>query len=99
VRSLVADSRRDAADGGYREHWRVGGPKGDGIPKVFSQAVARDWLISLGWVQEAGGKHVVKMSKAGCRPITLPMHKGHDYGKDLRAQIIRQSTCAEIEGW
>lgn len=70
----------------------------DGPPKVLSQAKAAAWLSSQGWTQEQGGKHVVKMTKPGCRPITLPMKKGEDYGKTLRAAIVKASECAEIEG-
>jgi len=38
-----------------------------------------------------GGKHVVKMEKAGERPITLPRHGGKTYGKGLTAAILRQA--------
>ena len=92
----MRDFRRDDALRN-RGSLRVGGPKGGEVPKVFSQAIARKWLISLGWAEERGGKHVIKMTKAGCRPITLPIHKGGDYGKGLRAAIIQQSECAEID--
>ena len=34
-----------------------------------------------------GGKHVVKMTKPGMRPITLPMHKGRDYSVGLTESI------------
>ena len=70
----------------------------DGPPKTLSQAKAQAWLESQGWTRERGGKHVVKMTKPGCRPITLPIHKGADYGKTLRAAIVKASECAEIEG-
>ena len=62
------------------------------IPKLLSQAIARKLLIAHGWKEETGGKHVVKMVKAGRpRPITLPYHKGADYGPDLRAAILREA--------
>ena len=64
-------------------------------PKVFSQATARDFLIKLGWIEAVGGKHVVKMVKRGCRPITLPHHKGRDYGPELRGAILRQARTGE----
>ena len=38
----------------------------------------RNLLQKHGWECTVGGKHVVKMTKAGMRPITLPMHKGRD---------------------
>lgn len=48
-------------------------------------------LIEEGWTRERGGKHQVKMTKPGCRPITLPMHKGRQYPKGLNAAIRRQA--------
>lgn len=38
-----------------------------------------------------GGKHNIKMEKAGERPITLPMHKGQQYSKDLTRSILKQA--------
>lgn len=38
-----------------------------------------------------GGKHVVKMEKPGERPITLPMHRGADYGPHLSNEIMKQA--------
>ncbi|MGH9107968.1 MAG: type II toxin-antitoxin system HicA family toxin [Acidimicrobiales bacterium] len=72
--------------------------RGTDSPKLLSQATAITWLESLGWTKERGGSHVVKMTKPGCRPITLPAHKGADYGKGLKATIVRQAGCAQIEG-
>jgi predicted RNA binding protein YcfA (HicA-like mRNA interferase family) len=49
----------------------------------------REWIKALeteGWNQERGGKHVVKMTKPGARPITLPHHRGQTYS---RAWILR----------
>jgi predicted RNA binding protein YcfA (HicA-like mRNA interferase family) len=54
----------------------------------------KQWIKALtneGWKQERGGKHVVKMTKPGRRPITLPRHKGRTYGKGLDAAIRRQA--------
>jgi predicted RNA binding protein YcfA (HicA-like mRNA interferase family) len=48
-------------------------------------------LIQNGWTKERGGKHQVKMTKPGQRPITLPMHKGQQYPKGLNAAIRRQA--------
>ena len=64
-------------------------------PKVLSQATARAFLLERGWTEETGGKHVVKMVKKGCRPITLPRHKGADYGPSLRAAILRQARTGD----
>jgi predicted RNA binding protein YcfA (HicA-like mRNA interferase family) len=44
-----------------------------------------------GWQAVRGGKHVVKMTKPGERPITLPMHKGRDHGKGLERAILKQA--------
>jgi hypothetical protein len=38
----------------------------------------KQWIKKLqdaGWELERGGKHQVKMTKPGCRPITLPENK------------------------
>lgn len=54
----------------------------------------KQWIRELaahGWSVSKGGKHVVKMTKAGERPITLPMHKGATYGAGLDAAIRRQA--------
>ena len=54
----------------------------------------REWIKALedeGWTRERGGKHVVKMTKAGQRPITLPHHRGATYGKGLDAAIRKQA--------
>lgn len=48
-------------------------------------------LKSEGWAQKLGGNHVVKMTKKGHRPITLPHHKGETYTKGLDAEIRRQA--------
>lgn len=52
---------------------------------VLSQKTARELALANGWVETQGGKHNVKMEKAGCRPVTLPHHGGKDWGKDLSA--------------
>jgi len=61
------------------------------LPKVLSQSKALALLTERGWTRTLGGKHVVKMEKPGCRPITLPYHKGHDYGPSLTDAILRQA--------
>lgn len=42
------------------------------LPRVLSQRTARKLLEEHGWTQTIGGKHSVKMTKPGHRPITLP---------------------------
>ena len=61
------------------------------LPKTLSQASARALLEQNGWVRTLGGKHVVKMEKAGHRPITLPYHKGAEWGVDLTRRILREA--------
>jgi predicted RNA binding protein YcfA (HicA-like mRNA interferase family) len=54
----------------------------------------REWIKALedaGWTQERGGKHVVKMTKPGERPITLPHHRRQTYSKGLDAAIRKQA--------
>jgi predicted RNA binding protein YcfA (HicA-like mRNA interferase family) len=51
----------------------------------------RKLLTEHGWRESRGGKHVVKMTKPGKRPITLPMHRGRDYGRGLERAILRQA--------
>jgi predicted RNA binding protein YcfA (HicA-like mRNA interferase family) len=48
-------------------------------------------LEQNGWEAVRGGKHVVKMTKDGERPITLPIHKGGDYSRGLTASILKQA--------
>jgi predicted RNA binding protein YcfA (HicA-like mRNA interferase family) len=48
-------------------------------------------LEAHGWAATRGGKHVVKMEKPGHRPITLPKHRGGDYGRSLTSAILREA--------
>ena len=49
-------------------------------------------LEANGWTETMGGKHVVKMTKPGHRPITLPHDKGAGgYASGLTAAILRQA--------
>jgi len=61
------------------------------IPKRLSQKKAKRLLEAHGWTEERGGKHVVKMTKPGHRPITLPICDGEDYGPSLTARIVTQA--------
>jgi predicted RNA binding protein YcfA (HicA-like mRNA interferase family) len=63
----------------------------DELPRVLSQRSARQLLEAHGWTETIGGKHNVKMTKPGHRPITLPMHGGNDYSRDLTARILREA--------
>lgn len=51
----------------------------------------QDLTLENGWTRSRGGKHVVKMTKPGERPITLPHHHGQSYAKGLTAAIRRQA--------
>jgi predicted RNA binding protein YcfA (HicA-like mRNA interferase family) len=61
------------------------------VAKTHSQKSMRKLLVDNGWVEARGGKHVVKMTKPGERPITLPMHQGRDYSRGLTAAILKQA--------
>lgn len=54
----------------------------------------KQWIKLLqreGWTKERGGKHQVKMTKPGQRPITLPEHKRQAYSKAMEADLRRQA--------
>lgn len=61
------------------------------LPKTMSQREAQALFESDGWKRTLGGKHVVKMEKEGCRPITLPSCNGEQYGVNLTARILKQA--------
>ncbi len=67
--------------------WKPGQPP----PRAINRALMIRILESHGWTNELGGNHVVKMTKPGHRPITLPQHKDPDYGAGLRAAILKQA--------
>ena len=59
------------------------------VARLLNQKSAAKLLKDHGWTQTTGGKHSVKMAKRGRRPITLPRHKGQDYGAALTRSILR----------
>jgi predicted RNA binding protein YcfA (HicA-like mRNA interferase family) len=61
----------------------------------LSQKKAIKLLQQHGWTQTVGAKHSVKMTKAGQRPITLPRHRGEDYGRGLTWAILRQARLED----
>jgi predicted RNA binding protein YcfA (HicA-like mRNA interferase family) len=61
------------------------------MPRLLNQKRAQLLLQRHGWSTARGGKHVIKMTKPGHRPITLPRHHGADYGPALTAAILRQA--------
>lgn len=57
-----------------------------------SQQSLRKLLEANGWSETQGGKHVVKMTKPGHRPITLPHDKGRGgYPVSLSQAILKQA--------
>lgn len=64
---------------------------GKPLPKTMTQREARSLLEANGWICAIGGKHNVKMTKEGQRPITLPMHNGEAYGPRLTQAILKQA--------
>jgi len=61
------------------------------VGKLLNQKSAARLLSEHGWAQTAGGKHNVKMTKPGCRPVTLPKHQGQDYSPGLTRAIFKQA--------
>jgi len=62
-----------------------------GSSGTLNQKKAIKLLQEDGWTRARGGKHQVKMVKPGCRPITLPQHKGRDYSPGLTQAILGQA--------
>ena len=63
----------------------------DKRPRTINQKHAIALLQEHGWTLARGGRHAVKMTKPGERPITLPMHRRRDYGPGLTRAILRQA--------
>lgn len=63
----------------------------DSIPASLNQQDLIRLLEAHGWTKDTGGKHQVKMVKAGHRPITLPENKRRDYPPGLREAILKQA--------
>lgn len=61
------------------------------LPKTMTQREAQALLESNGWKRTLGGKHVVKMEKEGCRPITLPSCNGEQYSVGLTSGIQKSA--------
>lgn len=72
-------------------------PRDDSLPSTLNQRTAIDLLSANGWAQTLGGKHNVKMTKPGQRPITLPMHKRRDYSPGLTSAILKQAGLKRKE--
>jgi hypothetical protein len=63
------------------------------MPQTQKQWIKR--LLGEGWTKERGGKHQVKMTKPGCRPITLPENKRRAYSKGFESQLRCELKAAE----
>jgi predicted RNA binding protein YcfA (HicA-like mRNA interferase family) len=61
------------------------------VEGTLNQKAAIRLLEEHGWNRSRGGKHQVKMTKQGRRPITLPAHRGGDYSRGLTGAILRQA--------
>ncbi len=61
------------------------------MPPVLNQKKAVKLLKKNGWTEGTGGKHQVKMTKAGHRPITLPDNRRRDYPTGLTVAILKQA--------
>jgi predicted RNA binding protein YcfA (HicA-like mRNA interferase family) len=61
------------------------------MSSLLSQKTAKKLMEQNGWTVDTGGKHVIKMTKPGCRPVTLPQHGGEEYSKDLSNRIRKQA--------
>lgn len=57
----------------------------------MTQREAQSLLEANGWICTTGGKHVVKMEKEGCRPITLPHNHGEVYPVGLTQTILKEA--------
>ena len=67
-----------------------------GRQRVRNQRSMKHLLEANGWTETLGGRHVVKMTKPGHRPITLPHDKGGGgYPPGLTAAILRQAGLRE----
>jgi len=61
-------------------------------------ATQKEWIKRLrgaGWTLERGGKHQVKMTKPGHRPITLPENKRSAYSTGFEAELRRQADLQD----
>jgi predicted RNA binding protein YcfA (HicA-like mRNA interferase family) len=66
--------------------------------QVHNQKSMQRLLEANGWIAATGGKHQVKMIKAGERPITLPMNGRRDYPPGLTSTILREAGLASGRG-
>ncbi len=60
-------------------------------PARHNQRSMKRLLEANGWTETAGGKRVVKITRPGHRPITLPHDKGGGHPIRLTMAIMRQA--------
>jgi predicted RNA binding protein YcfA (HicA-like mRNA interferase family) len=59
--------------------------------KRYTQKALAKVLKEHGWEQSVGGKHQVKMTREGHRPVTIPEFKGETLPVGLSQAILKQA--------
>ena len=59
--------------------------------KRYNQKQMKKRLEADGWVNTGGGKHVIKMSKPGFKPITLPAAHGETYSVSMSQGMLKHA--------
>jgi predicted RNA binding protein YcfA (HicA-like mRNA interferase family) len=59
--------------------------------KRYTQKQLTKILKEQGWEQAIGGKHQVKMTREGQRPVTIPEFKGETLPVGLSQAILKQA--------
>ena len=59
--------------------------------KRYTQKALAKVLKERGWEQSVGGKHQVKMTREGHRPVTIPEFKGETLPVGLSQAILKQA--------
>jgi predicted RNA binding protein YcfA (HicA-like mRNA interferase family) len=59
--------------------------------KRYTQKQLIKLLKEQGWEQSTGGKHQVKMTREGHRPVTIPEFKGETLPVGLSQAILKQA--------
>lgn len=59
--------------------------------KRYTQKTLIKMLKERGWEQSVGGKHQVKMTREGHRPVTIPEFKGETLPVGLSQAILKQA--------
>lgn len=59
--------------------------------KRYNQKQMKKRLQEAGWTDKGGKKHVIKMTKPGHRPITLPNAHGETYDVKMSSAMLKQA--------